>query len=563
MLAVLLTVLALLAGTAQAARNSWFIDEPRHHVSAHGEVSCLDCHGQIDPETHPDPAILKRSQVAPFDPEMCAGCHDSPEGYLAAGEHGGRKIESLAQVAGCPDCHDPHYQLSGSVNPAYDPTRPVSRQCASCHEERTGLSEAVPADRPCLACHLQPEPGEPQAAARSARFCLSCHGQKAAHDPGLPVVTGENIETSPHAKLSCLSCHPGARDFGHGQQASVNCLACHTRHDEKKAHDAHLDVACQACHLTGVRPVRDPASGMVLWEISAPPAQAGSVHTLVDVRNEDSCRRCHAPGNQVGAAAAVLPAKSIICLPCHAATLSVGDPITIIALVILVAGLIWLGSIWRAGTASPEGHAAGRKSSLAGALFCDVLLQRRLWQRSRGRWAIHGLIFYGMLLRFLWGLIALVLSLAAPAWSFTWVLVDRNAPATALVFDLTGLMILAGVVAACIRHARRPATPAPAGLPGPDWTALILLGLCTLSGFAAEGLGQALTGSPPASHLAFMGRLVSSILTGWANPARVYPYLWYLHAGLWGALIAYLPFSRLLHIILAPLVLVRNSQRKH
>ena len=561
---VLLLVTAILTGTAQAAPGSWFIDGPRRHVSAHGELSCLDCHTQTDLETHPDPKVLHRSQVAPFDPETCAGCHDTPEAYLATGEHGGRKIESLDQVAGCPACHDPHYQLSPTINAAFDPARPVRQQCASCHKQPSGLFEAEKADRPCLDCHLQPEKGDSQASGRSARFCLSCHARTngVGPDQAMPWINGENLRTSPHAALSCRDCHPGADDFDHKGQPSVECLGCHTRHDERKAHDAHMSVTCQACHLEGVQPLKDRATGTVSWEIKTATGQPLAVHALTNAEDEESCRRCHASGNTVGAAAAVLPAKSILCLPCHAATLSVGDPITVVALVILVAGLFWLGSIWTAGTGAPGEHRAGERPSVAKVLLWDVLLQRRLWQRSPGRWVIHGLIFYGLLLRFLWGLAALVLSLAAPEWAVTWILVDKNASSTALIFDLTGLMILVGVGAAGFRHLARTTSKATAGLPRSDWPALVLLGACALSGFAAEGLRMAMTGAPPASAWAFIGSLTGSMFTGRAGLTEAYPFLWYLHAGLCGALAAYLPFSRLLHVILAPMVLVMNSARK-
>ena len=40
---------------------------------------------------------------------------------------------------------------------------------------------------------------------------------------------------------------------------------------------------------------------------------------------------------------------------------------------------------------------------------------------------------------------------------------------------------------------------------------------------------------------------------------RVYGYVWYLHAVLTGAFVAYLPFSRLLHVILAPVVLAMGA----
>jgi nitrate reductase gamma subunit len=48
-----------------------------------------------------------------------------------------------------------------------------------------------------------------------------------------------------------------------------------------------------------------------------------------------------------------------------------------------------------------------------------------------------------------------------------------------------------------------------------------------------------------------------------SNPAAlpaVYGFVWYLHAVLTGAFVAYLPFSRLLHIIIAPVVLTANAR---
>jgi nitrate reductase gamma subunit len=43
----------------------------------------------------------------------------------------------------------------------------------------------------------------------------------------------------------------------------------------------------------------------------------------------------------------------------------------------------------------------------------------------------------------------------------------------------------------------------------------------------------------------------------------VYGYVWYIHAVLTGAFMAYFPFSRLMHIIIAPLVLTINAASDH
>jgi len=51
-------------------------------------------------------------------------------------------------------------------------------------------------------------------------------------------------------------------------------------------------------------------------------------------QNDEFCRRCHSRDNDIGAAAMVLPAKSVICMPCHASTLSIGDGVSGVALVL-------------------------------------------------------------------------------------------------------------------------------------------------------------------------------------------------------------------------------------
>jgi nitrate reductase gamma subunit len=42
-----------------------------------------------------------------------------------------------------------------------------------------------------------------------------------------------------------------------------------------------------------------------------------------------------------------------------------------------------------------------------------------------------------------------------------------------------------------------------------------------------------------------------------------YGIMWYVHALLTGAFIAYMPFSRLLHIIISPFVLMGNAVSRH
>jgi len=191
-------------------------------------------------------------------------------------------------------------------------------------------------------------------------------------------------------------------------------------------------------------------------------------------------------------------------------------------------------------------------------LILDVLLQRRLYRQSGRRWMIHSLIFYAFVFRFSWGIVALIGSLWKPEWSSVWVMLDKNHPITAFAFDLTGIMVILGVILAFVRGWRKKPGQT-AALPRQDGVALGLIAGIVVIGFILEGMRIAMTGRPSGSTYAFVGYWISTLFLDPPALTGIYGYIWYLHAIFTGAFVAYIPFSRLLHIILAPLVLVFNG----
>ena len=333
-------------------------------------------------------------------------------------------------------------------------------------------------------------------------------------------------------------------------------------------------VACGACHLKQVLPRKDKESGLVGWV-----RQAGSPSRLHDMRltdDEGACRRCHHSKNAVGAAAMVLPAKSILCMPCHAATFSAGDPITMLALIVFAAGLAGSLSYWFSGSL-PGASTAGpfhkgirivreiAKTIFSINIFCaaknivlDGLLQLKFYRQSPSRWLIHGLMVWPLVMRFLWGMAALLGSLWAPGRDWPWAMLDKN-------------HAVHGIVLRCDRpddhrrchrrHSSQPSSPSaklPA-MPRRDRLASGLLGAIVVVGFVLEGMRIALTGYPPGSAYAFVGDALSRFFFGVSGLEDIYGYVWYLHAGLTGAFVAYLPFSRMFHIVLAPVLLAVNA----
>jgi nitrate reductase gamma subunit len=573
--AVLTALLVLL--TDIPCEPSWLIDSGRFHVSAHGQISCLECHGDIPGEgRHPDPRAVNKQLNDFFTADRCAACHDDVVDGLNSGIHAGKPVEPDKQYGACLGCHDPHYQLAGTRLPeAFVASQPVAGQCSVCHAMKTALPALPPADEGCMVCHRRVEAGDPDEAKKTTAFCIKCHGDRRASDyPILPAIDTQSYGSSAHAKLSCFACHPDSAEFNHAGRERTGCLHCHNRHDEKVANDAHIAVSCEACHLSGVAPVR--AMDKVLWRIDRKPDRQSDVHNMTLKHDENSCRRCHYSGNTVGAAAMVLPPKSVLCMPCHAATFSASDTTTVISLFFFLLGMAGLCILWFSPGSSaqaksvPESEASettGEKArtrsshktlhALKGAAL-DVLLQRRLFRQSFRRWFIHTLVFWPFAFRFLWGAAALLMSLYVPKSPLPWRMLDENNPPGAFLFDLSGLMILAGVFLMAHRKIADRSQRIP-GLPKQDWAALFLLGGIVITGFIVEGMRIAMAGSPSGTDYAFLGYALSRLFVGNTYLAGIYGYIWYLHAIMTGALVAYLPFSSLLHMITAPVATALNA----
>lgn len=561
---------------APGVKAGWLIDHGKFHVSVHGQNSCGDCHEDIyDRAKHPDPSDVNRPLSDFFKKSHCLACHDDISAELDKGLHGPQKIlEPKKRYDACIECHNPHEQLPPQARlDGYDPQVPPEKQCAVCHEQQSDLPPFATDDRDCMICHLQPEAQDTRAAEKINGFCLGCH------DPAriasgtatwIPFINPIDDQKQPHAQMACTQCHLQAAAFKHKSQRLEDCRQCHRLHDEKVAHDAHLTVACGACHLQGVLPVRDRESKRIVWKRIERRAEPSKVHEMVRFDDESSCRRCHHRDNAIGAAALVLPAKSVICMPCHAATLSIGDTTTILTVILFLGGmamtlsLIFSGA-WRKKRNAPHIPMRSRAAAGPGQLTVviktiakDVLFQNRLLRQSRTRWLIHSLIFFPMVVRFLWGLVALSVLMTRPGEIWIWDMLDKNNALTGFLFDLTGLMILIGVILAMLRG-RIQGTGPVSGLPRQDRFALILIGAIVLVGFVLEGLRIAMTAAPGSAEFAFVGFGISRLFSRPAELSNIYGYGWYLHAILTGIFIVYIPFSRLLHVILSPLVLAWNA----
>ncbi len=543
---------------------SWFIDTYRFQTSVHGENSCLDCHEEIAVQEHPDPEDVNKTLSEFFNPDQCMICHEEIMEDLEDGIHGDQTVDDPERLADCIGCHDPHYQT-------WDVGTSVALEVPELSEE----------DRECMACHGKLDRDDPIRAEKIIGLCFHCHGNSGTPTQEftgeiLPLIDPQAYASVAHAALDCTVCHIGATAFPHDKQALGDCLRCHQPHDEKVTHAAHLNVSCEACHLQGIEPVRDAQTKKIIWKVLRNTDTPAPLHQMAGLDNPSACKRCHFGENEIGAAAMVLPAKSILCMPCHAATLSIGDTTTLLSMAVFLIGIVALFSYFLTGSIAEAPYAdwlqklsllvrrglrslfSARSKPIATSLFFDVFLQRRLFQQSPKRWAIHGLIYFPFVVRFLWGIIALLASLWFPAWSPAWNMLDKNNPTTAFVFDLTGLMIILGITLALIRG-KISQPQRPQGLPRQDVVALGLLAGIVFVGFFLEGMRIAMTDWPMGSAFGFVGYIISHIFSSGPGLSRAYGYMWYVHAILTGAFVAYIPFSRLSHIILSPVTLAMRA----
>ncbi|MDX2512116.1 MAG: cytochrome c3 family protein [Desulfobacterales bacterium] len=563
------------------------VDTEKFHISAHGQLSCQDCHTDIiDHPLHPDPVHVSKQLTDFFDPEQCMECHDNVPEELENNLHGGKATSPGQSYENCLDCHNPHQIISaGDGTENVDFQKPLDQQCGVCHEQQTKLPVFSEEDETCLTCHRLMGAGDPDVAEKISQQCLHCHANTGTESQKItgktvPLVTPERYRETPHSGLACTECHLQAAAFQHGSQETVDCGQCHLPHDEAITHDAHTTVACQTCHLHDVEPVRDTDSDRILWKRERHLSEPLNIHEMIIPEGETACRRCHTRGNSVGASVMVLPSKSVICMPCHTATLSFGDTITTVTLIVFCMGL-GLSILLMISVSSGRKGAAGLPEKTIGSrtpdsikprllnlvgftkeIILNVFLQKRLFVHSPGRWFIHGLLFFPMALRFLWGIVVLTGSVWRPHWPWVWQLIDKNSGAGAFFFDITGVMIFTGVILALFRHLFRHSKQMP-GLPRRSCLALVLLGSIVVTGFVLEGMRISMTGATGSAAFAFVGFSISMLFLHSETLSEVYGYGWYVHAALTGAFIAFLPFSRLLHIILSPMVFALNAITRH
>ncbi|NOX19095.1 MAG: hypothetical protein GXO87_12550 [Chlorobi bacterium] len=204
-----------------------FVDESKFAKSVHGDILCVDCHANVDPEDLPH---------AKNDGKVdCSDCHDTEE--FEASIHGKKSVA-------CYECHTKH-----EIEPAeiFETNRVAL--CLSCHVQNKvkGYKQSV---------HF-----ELFMKGKSGPECVDCHGG------GGHKIKSAKISEDDLLKL-CASCHKKVvgnyeislhgQAFSRGKYPAPNCITCHSSHKilshtnpKAKTYVMNVPNLCGQCHKEG------------------------------------------------------------------------------------------------------------------------------------------------------------------------------------------------------------------------------------------------------------------------------------------------------------------------
>jgi Fe-S oxidoreductase/nitrate reductase gamma subunit len=228
--------------------------------------------------------------------------------------------------------------------------------------------------------------------------------------------------------------------------------------------------------------------------------------------------------------------------------------LTAVAMAIFAYGVYRRWKMWKA-MGKPEMRLDNIKERVK-AVIMDGLLQVKTW-RDPYPGIMHGLIFFGFfVLIFGAAFDAGEFHITEPLfnWSF---LRGKFYMGFSFLMDLFGLFVLIGVLIALDR--RFVKKPDRLGYKGTqdttpdDVIALLLIGGIIVTGFVIEALRIYVT-NPPWEIWSFVGWILSRTFTGidYGTAKILHKVSWWAHVFIALGFIAYIPYSRLLHMITTP-----------
>jgi len=282
------------------------IDLDKYAGSVHGEMDCIDCHGDLMDAEFPHDEEL--------EPVDCSMCHDDISEMYDASLHGQVSAGGSKLAPQCWTCHGAH-----DIVPVDSPESKVTKYnipfiCGSCHKEGTPVTRTydIPQDSilthysfsihgeglfkrgltvtaVCNDCHTShnvlphDDPNSSIHRDNIPTTCQKCHGKiEQVHKK---IIRGELWEKEPSKVPVCVDCHAPheiRRVFYGEGMADKECLKCHSNPnltavgdgetvsmyvDTLETHSSmHRDKTCAQCH-TGVSPKHDRPCATVIKKV--------------------------------------------------------------------------------------------------------------------------------------------------------------------------------------------------------------------------------------------------------------------------------------------------------
>ena len=190
---------------------------------------------------------------------------------------------------------------------------------------------------------------------------------------------------------------------------------------------------------------------------------------------------------------------------------------------------------------------------IMGVLYRNAIHLPKLKERSVARWFTHFLILGGFVLTFVLDIVVTISldlfkyqpMIDETGWAKIWI---RD-----FAFELTGIMMLVGLCIVAVR--RFIIRPKMLRTELPDAASILFLLAVVLGGFVVEALGIAggISGHTVNQGYSFFGYSLSLLIPSpWG---AYYDQVWLIHGVTSSLLIAYIPFSKLFHMIATPIAI--------
>ncbi len=220
--------------------------------------------------------------------------------------------------------------------------------------------------------------------------------------------------------------------------------------------------------------------------------------------------------------------------------------------------------VWAALWAALQTIFSRRCGAVVERFVMDGLLHRQLWRTDRYRWVCHFLMLVGFYTLFVLSCITgffeeilhAFLGVNGPLVEF---ITNKDTPLMALLNEVLGLMILAGMVLTIVRRfIKRPAQLRTTAF---DTTTIMILAVIMLTAYPTEAFRLNMVGTPASlAWFSFLGYPLALLLRPLALHWPVWHYwMFMLHIAACFVLALTFPFSKFFHVWISPIIATANT----